>query len=470
MNRLYLGVMTLAVAVSVGARETAPGAQSVKAVAAANVAETQEKADASAAAAVQDAEVAIDAEEKIQAVFDEFLEKKQKQDPSVKAYGTPNARGHIYYCGMATVSSKSAADPDFLKKRQMAFARAFQQIRTDYVKYTFRGFLVTGEEGSFLHDADALKTQPKGDADALKRLGQKVLALSEAKVDEELQKAGVDPSKYGSLPAKRKLLSQTLVRAATVRSLGTSTGVCVVKTVEGKGTDGTYSIGVIAKYDPEAAVIADCMARKTRPSVLPKQGKALDVLLKGDLAQNFGTRLYYDETGMPALLSFGQWSSNAAPGMDRTARKLLEKAAFTQAEAQANIDMNNFIAGHMTYDELAKAGERYEMNVTYSDDGVPAGMNNESEIDDLVRWTARTDARDSLAGRRRVFAKTLKHPDTGALIAVVAVNWSFGNLDQLARDAELRKPRKDAPPAAATESKVKKPGTATVRQGDDYDF
>ena len=155
-----------------------------------------------------------------------------------------------------------------------------------------------------------------------------MLALSEAKVDQELQKAGVDPSKFASLPAKRKMLSRSIVRSATVRSLGTCTGISVVKTVEGKGSDGAFSVGVIAKYDPEAVVIADCMVRKTRPAVLPKTGIPLGALLQGDkLAENFGTRLYYDESGMPALLSFGQWSSSVTPGMDRYERKMLEKAA-----------------------------------------------------------------------------------------------------------------------------------------------
>lgn len=429
---------------------------------------TAETADASAEAVKQDAAITIDADEQCQAAFDEFLEKKSKSDPTVTAYGEPNSSGIIYYSEAEAVTSKSASDPDFLKKRQMAFARAFQQIRNSYVKYSFKSFLVSGEKGSFLHDGDALKKQDVSEVDALKRLGQKVLALSEAKVDQELQKAGVDPSKFASLPAKRKMLSRSIVRGATVRSLGTCTGISVVKTVEGKGSDGAFSVGVIAKYDPEAVVIADCMVRKTRPTVLPKTGIPLGLLLQGDkLAENFGTRLYYDESGMPALLSFGQWSSSVTPGMDRYERKMLEKAAFQQAEAQANIDMNNFLAGHMTYDEMTKAGERYDVSVVYSDDGVPVGRSADSEIDDMANWNSETTAKDSLAGRRRVFAKTLKHPDTSAMVTLVAVNWSFKNIDQLRRDAELRKPRK---PGAVSAPVEKKPGAPRLREGDTYDF
>ena len=433
------------------------------------VEESQAKVEASLEAVKQDAAIAIDADEKVQEAFDEFLEKKRAADPSFTAYGEPTAKGVIYYAEMEPVSSKSAIDPDFLKKRQMAFARAFQQIRNRYIKYQFRGFLVTSEKGSFLFDGDAYKTQPpKDDTDAVQRLGAKVLALSEAKIDQELQKNGVDPSKFGTLPAKRKALSRSIFRTAAVRSLGSCTGVSVVKTVEGKGTDGQYSIGVIAKYDPEAVVIADCIARKVRPSILPKSGIPVGDLLKGQLAYNFGTRLYYDEEGMPALLSFGQWSSNVTPGMDRYERKLLEKSAFIQAEAQANIDMNNFIAGHMTYDEMAKAGESFDVNIIYSDDGVPVDRQKDSGIDEFVNWNSATDAKDGLGGRDQVCARTVKHPDTGAMITVVAVNWSFKKLDQLKRDAELRRPSQNR--AVPVPKPAEKPTNATIRSGDTYDF
>ena len=469
MNKFVIGTIAIASAVLPAFSQDAEQKPDASKAVAAVVAESEAKVEASAAAVAEDAQIAIDADEKVQEAFDRFLTEKTGKDSSTTAYGSPNARGQIYYAEMEAVTSGSAADPDFLKKRQMAYARAFQQVRNNYVKYSFKSFLTTGEKGSFLYDSDAMKKQaPKDDAGALKRLGEKIVALSEAKVDKALEEAGVDPSKYASLPAKRKMLSRSIIRDAVVHSVGTCTGISVVKTVEGQGTDGTYTIGVIARYDPEAVVIADCIARKTRPSILPKQGLAVGELLKGNLAENFGTRLYYDESGMPALLSFGQWSSNVTPGTDRYERKLLEKAAFQQAEAQANIDMSNFIAGHMTYDELSKAGERYDVNVVYSDDGIPVGRDKESEIDDLVDWNSSTTARDGMAGRSRVFAKTMKHPDTSAMITVVAVNWSFAKLDQLVRDSELRKPK----PAMAAEpaEKPAKTGKATLREGDSYDF
>ena len=475
----------IAVALSasaVFAQESAPvtSATAASPVATAPVADTQkvplpaetiENVEASEESVKQDAEITIDADDKVQASFDDFLEKKKKADPFVTAYGEPNAKGVIYFSQMEAVSSKSASDPDFLKKRQMAFARAFQEIRNRYIKYSFQSFIVSGEKGSFLFDGDAYKNQPpKDDADAVKRLGAKVLALSEAKVDQELQKNGIDPAKFSSLPQKRKALSRSIMREATIRSLGTCTGVSVVKTVEGKGTDGQFSIGVIARYDPEAVVLADCIARKVRPSVLPKKGVPVGMLLKSKkMSENFGTRFYYDESGMPALLSFGQWSSNVTPGMDRFERKLLEKAAFVQAEAQANIDMNNFITGHMTYDELTKAGEDFDVSIIYSEDGVPVGRQKQSGIEELVNWTSSTKAKDGMAGRQQVYAKTLKHPDTGAMITIVAVNWSFKNLARLERDAELRRPKPNLPAPVPQPDKVN-PGSATLREGDTYDF
>lgn len=451
------------------ATQAAPAA----APAAAEAAVTPKQAEASVAVSVQDQKIveAIDADEKIQEIFDAFMERKRAdQNAGITDWGEPSASGVIYFCEMSPVSSKASADPEFLKKRQTAFTRAFMDIRNSFVKYSFRSQMESTESASFSRDANAARDIPKSETDAVKRISEKVVALAESEVDRKLQENGVDPSKFNGVAQKRVALSQSIVRTCAAKSYGSCAGLSVVKTVEGRGTDGQYSIGVIAKYDPLSVVIANAMARKVRPDVEPRAGFAVGELLKGDMTQNFGTRLYYDAEGNPCLLSFGQWTAGEKSA-DRFERKLLEKSAFQQAEAQANIDMGNFLAGSMTYKETAVAGEEFAKTMQFDADGRFIGFEKNTGVTDYVNWESRTSAVTSLAGRSVVYRRMLKHPDTSAPLAVVAVNWTFRKIDQLTRQEELaRRPsaRRSAAPAAAV--KPASPVGATAREGATYDF
>lgn len=429
---------------------------------------SQEIADASADVVAEEQSIVIDAEEKCQQVIDEFMQKKQAVYPDF-AWGQPDEKGIIYYYTIKDVKSKTASDPDFIKRRQMAYVGAFAEIRNSHVKYGMNSSLKSHDQSSFLYDPKFELAHADSNVDAVKRLGEKVVALTEAELDSELKKRGIDPAKFGSAAKKRKQLSEKILRDGVVQSGGSCAGISTVKTFEGKGTDGAYSIGVIAKYDPELVVLADCFHRKVVPACLPDKNKGMPVakLLKSrNMTENFGTRLYYDENGMPALLSFGQWSSGVTQGMDRTERKLIEKAALKQAEAQANIDMNNFIAGSVSYDELAKAADEYTKSVVFGDNGAPVEV--KSELSEVINWNSNANADDSLAGRTRVYAQTLKHPDTSAMITVVAINWSYTKLAQLHRDRELIENARKPKALKKNEAPIKQ--EAGVREGDEYDF
>lgn len=426
-----------------------------------------EAVEASAENIAADAAIKIDADEVCENRVEEFAQRKREKNP-LFAFGRPDSHDITYYYEIEAVSSKGAADPDFLKKRQMAYARAFLNLRLQRIRYSLRSYMDSTEIGGLMQDGEANRQQSKSDVDAIKRMGEKVRALSEAKLDKALQEEGVDPAKFGNVAAKRKALSSHLIRESARRAVGSSVGIAVVQTFEGRGTDGQYSVGVIASFDPERVAIVDCMRRKVRPAVLPKKnGIPVATLLASDrITENFGTRFYYDEKGNPSLLSFGQWSANITPDMDRYERKLLEKSAIQQAEAQANIDMNNFIAGAMVLEESTKAGEKYESGIIYDDEGCPVGRSTESDITDYTSWSATTTAKDSMGGRSRVFARTIRHPDSAAMITIVGVNWSFATLDQLRREEEASKPKK-----AIQEKPIeKKPVDSSLRQGDVYDF
>lgn len=422
---------------------------------------------ASVESANEDAAIEIDADAKVQEAFDSFRDGKGDGFPG---WGRPDPKtGIIYYCEKEAVNGAGEKDSEFIQKRQTAFMRAYMKIREDFVKFSLHGRIQSAVENSFFRDADAERPQTVVASDQVSRLAKKTMALAESELDRRLESNGISPDRFTTVAAKRRALSQAVLASSASRAFSSCAGISVVKTVEGGAADG-YTIGVIAKFDPRYVYYADCFARQARPQP-SAPGINVGLMLKGDLSQNFGTRLYYDESGMPALVSFGQWAVSN-PSKDRTERKMQEKSARLQAEAQANVDMNNFIAGSMTFDEASKGGEEWSKTVAYDADGLPVASSVESALADYVSRTSVTKANLRMSGRDVLVSRFVTHPDTKQKIAVAAVGWSFAKLaaqeqvESVLRSGGRRQPAPE--PARDAGSESGRP--ATLREGQTYDF
>ncbi|MBR1871080.1 MAG: hypothetical protein IJ802_04570 [Kiritimatiellae bacterium] len=427
----------------------------------------------SVAAANADAQVEIDDADKVQEAFDKFIESKRSE--GFTSYGKAPKNSDIrYYAEMEAVNGIGEKDSEFIQKRQTAFMRAYAKIREDFVKHSVNGRISSVVTNEFLKDKDAERQQEIAAADPVDRLAQKTLALTEIELDRKLEDRGISPAQFTTVADKRKALCQRILGTAATHAFAECSGISVVKTVEGGSADG-YTIGVIAKFDPVYVYYAGCIARGVRPQP-SAPGIDVGLMLKGDLAQNFGTRFFYDEEGMPALVSFGQWAMTGTPA-DRTERKLQEKAARLQAEAQANIDMNNFIAGCTVFDESSKGGEEWAKSISYDANGLPVASSVASEIADFISRTSTTKANLGMAGRDVLVSKFITHPDTKQRIAVAAIGWSFASLEAQQRIETIRQEAKRAQPAApsatstvAPDAQVPANRPATIREGDTYDF
>ena len=428
---------------------------------------SSEKAAESVANANQDAEFEPDADAKVEEDFDAFVKSK---GPNFPGWGQAYAKsGIIYYCEKEPVNGIGAKDSEFIQKRQTAFLRAYMKIREDFVKYSLNSRIQSTVENSFLKDKEAEGSQNQVAADPVERLAQKTMALAESELDKKLEDNGISPTQFTTVAAKRKALSQKILASAASHAFSSCAGISVVRTVEGGASDG-YTIGVIAKFDPQYVYFADCFARQVRPQPSAAGINVSAMYLNKDISQDFGTRFFYDEEGMPALISFGQWAVTN-PSKDRTERNLQEKAAKLQAENQANIDMNNFIAGSMTFDEAAAGGEEWSKTISYDQNGCPVGSSIDSTLADFVNRKSTTKARLKMSGRTPVMStKFITHPDTKQRIAIAAIGWSFAKLKgQEAVETTLRSKGRDVPQAAPREEpKISSP--ATLRQGQTYDF
>ena len=377
-------------------------------------------------------------------------------------YGEATADGRFYSKGQAVVDA-DAASPQFVKSRSMAYERAYLDAVARFMidcygrETTARVAEFYGNQSSDAEDSPVAKA---------KGLTEKIGLLAEAKVDKALAEEGVPAEKYASagIVEKRTLLRDAIAIETANKALHQSSGCIPVKTFEARGDDGRYYIGVVVRYDRSSKTLAECFRRKVRPALVKEGGLTVKQALppEDEIVSNFGVRLYFDETGTPALLSFGQFGSSYTGKSARMAERA-DDQALRQARMLADSGLTAFINSFVDASESSTVSEEITDSRIFTDDG-NATPEEATRMLDIYRRSIKQTGTDTMKGRSTVFEKIVQHPN-GHKVAVVVRSWRFGTLDAVsAIDAPPPKP--SAKPAAPT---IPREG-AGVRKGRTYDF
>lgn len=394
---------------------------------------------------------------------DEF--EKFRQERQLPAYGTPNARGTVYFTGKATVAT-DVSSRDFVKSRSSAYDKAYTDAVAQLVMDRFGKEFIKkvrqecGDESSDAQDA------PANIKDARATLDKKVEALKEAEVDEKLKSLGVDPNTYADkgIAAKKDLYRNSILTSTVRKAFGSAAGCLVIQTFESRASDGTYSIGVVLRSDAICSEVARCISKKERPTLSRPSGNPVAEVLPTDeeMLTQFGVRLFFDENGEPGLLSFGQWGSNYR-GNNSRAIDRANRHALVQAENMANEQLTQFINSTIRVNESSVRGEDEASQMIFRNDG---SKNQEEVVNFVDKWSksSETVGFDSMIGRGTVYRKVLRHP-SGHLVGVVVRAWTFGKLDAEKSAIEGSGPKRRTP----VQPPVKTEG-AGIRRGRAYDF
>lgn len=397
-------------------------------------------------------------------MMDEMFEDYAKMR-GIAAYGTPDEKGTTYFCGSAAVKAnvKSAS---FVKSRTMAYEVAYQDAVAKLVMDLTGQELTKSVREYFDDQSDDRLERPANLQEAQTGFWKKLAVLAEAKVDQGLTKMGIDPAKYTAMtPAQKKdLFKDSLIKQSMRKAFHSAAGFLPVQTFETRTENGRYTVGVVIRSDVDCTEIARCLQAKTRPVISRDTGLTIQEALPTDeeLLTQFGVRMYFDESGMPSLLSFGQWGSSFTGADERKAERAME-SAFAQAEAVANEQLTAFINSKISVIEATERGEIENENLKFNDNGVVEQEDFVRMIDRVAKSSTVT-GNDTMIGRSTVLKKMLTHA-SGHKIAIVVRRWSFGQLDA-ARSILNGKPQpKDnpKPPAVNSEDRGK-------RQGRSYDF
>lgn len=378
------------------------------------------------------------------------------------SYGDATPDGRFYAKGSCQVDA-DVTSPRFLQSRAMAYERAFVAAVSQFMLDFYGRQTAEKVNAYYMDDSSEADKSPVMSA---KGVAAKVELLTEAKLDKALREEGVDPEKYAqaSVVEKRKLFQDALVTKTSTQALHASSGCIPVKTIEAWGDDGRYYIGVVVRYDRTSKTLANCFRYKTRPAVSKASGLTIAeaVPAREEMYANFGVRLYFDETGTPALLSFGQFGSSYTGKNERMAERH-EEMALKQARALADNNLTMFINSFMDVAETSEVGEDISESRIFMDDGnvTPEEC---AEIVNRFRKTVKQHGVDTMKGRSTVFEEIVPHPN-GHRIAMVVRRWSFSTVDAVTALDTLPTPKPQNPQGPAV-----KPLPGGVTPGRTYDF
>jgi len=277
--------------------------------------------------------------------------------------GLPSATGKTYYSATQTVSVNPES-PDYPKALQIAFDKAFNSARAEFIFDRF-GRETSKTYAEFYENGNGDKDQFNPEMcqkSKLEAIFEKIVALADSELNKALESNGVDPEVYKATPetARKDLFIDKSVETITRRASGDIVGILPVKSFYALDDKGTTKVGVVMVHAPDLVDVANDIRAGRIPSLRGKQtGKPVSYYVnrpEAELIANFGPRLVFDEQNRPVILGYAQWNS-AYQGNDGRQSERSRDAAFKKADMQASQLITEFLSGKLSNESEQIAGE-----------------------------------------------------------------------------------------------------------------
>jgi hypothetical protein len=346
--------------------------------------------------------------------------------------GEIGAGGKVYYRAVIRVSAKPSS-PSWVKSRQIAFEKALLKAQSEYVYNNFGRNMVKAEQTIMQDNSDNAYEfdDTKVSRSQIGALYDKTMALGQAKLNELLDDAGVDPAEFEAIPeAQRKnIFTNSYLTTSIKKAIGESSGLLPVRTFEGNDSNGNHSIGVVMIRSDKLQQLASDMSRQREPFMTAKKGKPLSnyIDFPGEqLATQFGVRVVFNEQGKPQVLSYGQWGfgykgKNEAR-LDRARTHSADKADAVAVDA-----LTIFMNSRLAYENESTSGEMINNFIEKQGDEVTE--EDVTTIIDQMNQKIKLTASAKLSGTRIVKRWKYKHPYGHEIIGRVRM-WSMDAVEQ----------------------------------------
>ena len=146
--------------------------------------------------------------------------------------GLPSATGKTYYAATQTVSVNPES-PDFPKALQIAFDKAFNSARADFVFDRF-GRETSKTYADFYENGNSNKDEFNPELcqkSKLEAIFDKIIALADSELNQALEENGVDPAEFKATPetARKDLFIDKSIETITRKANGDIVGILPVK-------------------------------------------------------------------------------------------------------------------------------------------------------------------------------------------------------------------------------------------------
>lgn len=366
---------------------------------------------------------------RIEAQRDKFLKERGWELGMSKK----NPNGAYVGWGSAPITARST-DLKFGQSRVLAYEKAAMIARGEFVSSRMQTVSTETIREFFRDDRPLPAPDQSTPQSRMRILGEKVLALTEAELDQKLRQADVDPETISetNLEKKRALMSDRIMRREKRQAIRAVAGVRVLATFED-----LQHIGVLIVYSDHMNQLAKSITLGQMPS-RPNKKDPKDSILRQleaicpdgskDFIDIYGVRLMTDDNGDAAVVAFGQWS----PAIVKTDSKLRQnselQAARIIARNTADGALTEFVNSTVVLDSDTLREEVAEISRIDTYKGALREEEKE-QIGQAVRETIKQNGKITLAGVTAIKEWTGNHPETGHLIVGQILLWTPSTRD-----------------------------------------
>ncbi|MFC2993216.1 hypothetical protein [Halomonas tibetensis] len=361
-----------------------------------------------------------------------------------------NERNIFISSGIATVAMEKGV-PGWIESRRIAYDVAMARAKAELVSTIGQKIQQSGT-AQFTTNASFGQGQIQEieTVDRTARIIDKVGELTEATLDAALRDIdpNYDQSKYEtmSMPERQVVLENLFEQSAYRSAARVISGAKTFHVIEGQTSDGSnHEILVGMVWSPRlsglAAAIQDgrtsVKADGTRTSAEDMVPKAV-----GDAVTAMGTRMFIDDNGDRAIISYAQ----AEPAqVNPNDRDMARRAALSVAEDLALGQIAAFVGENVAMESSVSARQLTQVYADLVQRGV--------EIDtEQVQTIRSATGRVNISGANTIWRQVVEHPETQQDIAVVAVVWSPSGQAMGRRMGEAIDAARAAGPEAGTQT------------------
>lgn len=326
----------------------------------------------------------------------------------------------------------TAFEEAYMKAQEDLLMKIYGKTAKDKATSLFRVKDPNANE-KFVQKLEAAKTEKE----RITTIYGKVKKLAEVKLDKALMEEGVDPKKLKGLTVKmkrdlfKKTFTMNITQSFSIESL---LGSVPMQTFIGTDKRGNAEFGLVMMKSDITARVAMDMANKRAPRDIKSNGiDPLKLLPENDkdYLKEFGVRIFFDESGMPSLISYAQYYVGNAEKDDADMlsedKSMGLDSAKMLADGQISDFLNTIMSANNKTSNAKTKGKRLEnqINATTGEEEVV-----EKKFAEIVKTTqknAKAHSEMDNAGTDSIYDWEYED-DNGDIFVGVVNSWSYAQL------------------------------------------